>query len=109
MSLSSLAARPIVEGVNGVVVAKGAKDALFKKLQSRGRKWFDSGEYFLAKEGLSVNDLIPGGAPVQELLPKLAPTARVERGASTLHRQLISPHGNSGYPLSRGVPSTSDY
>jgi hypothetical protein len=62
----------------------------------------------MAKEGLPVHDLLPGGAPVQELLPKLTHTAHVDRGASTLQR-VSSAQNTSGSVSSRRVPSTSDY
>lgn len=47
------------------------KDVMFAKLHQGGKKWFDSGEYFLSKEGKTPGDLLPGGAPVDSLPPKL--------------------------------------
>jgi hypothetical protein len=38
------------------------------------RKWFDSGEYQCSRQGVQLQDVLPGGAPVEVLPAKLEPS-----------------------------------
>eukprot|EP00955_Chlamydomonas_euryale_P049329 354232-Chlamydomonas_euryale.AAC.4 len=65
----------------------------------KGHKWFDSGEYFLSKEGKAPSDLIPGGAPADSLPPKLSPDSTYSR-LPIVHEPVCETVGG---------PSVSDY
>ena len=44
------------------------------QLHHRGHKFFDSGEFFLGKQGIRPPDLLPGGAPPSAFPVKKTPT-----------------------------------
>lgn len=73
------------------------KDAMFAKLH-QGKKWFDSGEYFLSKEGKVPNDLLPGGAPVDSLPPKLSSEPFVPHPPTNLSQPPKEPHQPNNQP-----------
>mmetsp|Transcript_9692 Transcript_9692/g.24091 ORF Transcript_9692/g.24091 Transcript_9692/m.24091 type:complete len:134 (-) Transcript_9692:1222-1623(-) len=62
------------------------KHILIQKLHSNPRKFFDSGEYFSAREGKIMQDLLPGGAPVDSCPVKMEPTVAPVRGRTGLDR-----------------------
>mmetsp|Transcript_40431 Transcript_40431/g.120619 ORF Transcript_40431/g.120619 Transcript_40431/m.120619 type:complete len:102 (-) Transcript_40431:5982-6287(-) len=80
---------------------QSAKSAMLARLRS-GQRWFDSGDYFLGKEGKVPSDVVPGGQPTSELPPKLSPTSTrtSPTGSSTTTH---AAHAGSG------GPSVSDY
>jgi len=80
------------------------KPAYFAKLHS-SRKFFDSGEYFMKKEGRSPEDLLPGGAPVEDCIPKLAPTPKQYRTQTLLDQVMFEQQQQSWAP----TRSVSDY
>ncbi|KAG1670874.1 hypothetical protein FOA52_000376 [Chlamydomonas sp. UWO 241] len=78
------------------------KDVVFAKIhKAAGHKWFDSGEYFLSKEGKVPSDLIPGGARPETCPPRLSPDAKYA------HARLPVVH-EPQYAVAGG-PSVSDY
>mmetsp|Transcript_46983 Transcript_46983/g.102254 ORF Transcript_46983/g.102254 Transcript_46983/m.102254 type:complete len:106 (-) Transcript_46983:463-780(-) len=75
------------------------KEVILAKLH-KGHKWFDSGEYFLSKEGKVPSDLIPGGTPADALPPKLSPDSKYTRSLPVVHEPMCETVGG---------PSVSDY
>ncbi|KAG1675369.1 hypothetical protein FOA52_012288 [Chlamydomonas sp. UWO 241] len=51
-----------------------AREMMMSKLH-HNRKWFDSGEYFLTREGKMLQDLLPGGPAAESLPPRLSKDA----------------------------------
>lgn len=80
------------------------RDVMLAKLHT-GKKWFDSGEYFLAKEGKQPSDMMPGGQPADSLPPKLAPSAPSQKGRLTA----TVPPIHEDEQMRGGEPSVSDY
>uniref|UniRef100_A0A7R9VG56 Uncharacterized protein n=1 Tax=Chlamydomonas euryale TaxID=1486919 RepID=A0A7R9VG56_9CHLO len=59
---------------HGNLRSREARALMIAKLH-HNRKWFDSGEYFLTKEGKLIQDVLPGGESVETLPPKLSKTS----------------------------------
>jgi hypothetical protein len=53
-------------------------------LQEWHGRYFDSGEHFLAQQGMVPTDIVPVGPPPTPLLMKTAPSMEQPRGKSRL-------------------------